>query len=891
MLQIGIIATVILLLVPSPAAADLYEPFETAEITWRLAEADCPVNLAAHRRSFQQQRSGQGSEFVHLRAGSGTKVYLSHDMPAGRIIDELSPAVWVKSDRPGIQLMIRVVLPQSPVGEGEALKTLLRGDSYTDVGNWQQLRIGDLPKLLSREVAMLRTRFGSEVNSREAYADLVVLNVYGGSGDTRVWIDDLRVTGIARAGRDAEGELARPRNVPGTFVGSAAAETPSPVDAQPMVAFQGDRLSVEGRPRFVRAVQHSGEPLAYLQGLGFNAVRLAQPATRAQLAEARELGLWLIAPPPIGLAEADLSTYDGVIVWDAGSALAARDLEAVRQRAAGVRAADPLRRPVLTVPRDSLWKFSGASDIVGLRPADQPLTCGELELASYGQWFSDRRHALAAGVAAWAVLPTQVPESLEEQWRELDPAADRPACIEPQQLHLLAYQALAAGARGLLFTSRARLDAADASSGLRANLLQCLNQQLSLLEPWVAGGDLSDEFEVSDPRVSASLLRTERSTLALLTKTAPAAQYIVPPMTPRPVSLVVRGVPASSHAFTVTPIGMHTLRVARQGGMRIELERFRHSAVVMITHDPLVMNHLSETIRGQRRSAARARRELVARQLALTRSAFEENPSLAGDSSLATRNLEQAESYLRRAELLLDAGDEQNSVGAAAESLEFIAAARRDAWQTASRGFASPTASPACLSFGSLPVHWQLSERLQGATWARNRLPAGNMEDLGFLQQSGWQQHRSPREDIDTLVELTPQAPRGGEYSLRMAAAPRNSSADATMLEQPAIEIRSATVPVRRGQLVQIRGWAKATPAQVHAGTSPDATSPLVIYDNFSGKVLAQAIPADGTWREFVLYRAATSDGDLSVTLSLRGFGEAVVDDVTVVPLLSWGLE
>ena len=122
----GIIGPLALLLVATTAVnADLYEPFETAEVSWQVAEADCAVQVGTHHRTFLQQRNGQGSEYLRLRAGAGTRVYLTHDMPPGRIIDELAPSVWIKSDRPGLQLMLRVVLPRSPVGEGEVLKTLL----------------------------------------------------------------------------------------------------------------------------------------------------------------------------------------------------------------------------------------------------------------------------------------------------------------------------------------------------------------------------------------------------------------------------------------------------------------------------------------------------------------------------------------------------------------------------------------------------------------------------------------------------------------------------------------------------------------------------------------------------------------------------------------------
>ena len=67
------------------------------------------------------------------------------------------------------------------------------------------------------------------------------------------------------------------------------------------------------------------------------------------------------------------------------------------------------------------------------------------------------------------------------------------------------------------------------------------------------------------------------------------------------------------------------------------------------------------------------------------------------------------------------------------------------------------------------------------------------------------------------------------------------------------------------------------------------AAAPLIVYDSLGGQPLAQAVTADNSWREFVAYRMATADSPVVVSLALRSYGEAMVDDVTVVPLQQWG--
>ena len=139
-------------------------------------------------------------EHIRFSAANGSTVYLRHEAPVARLIAELQTSVWVKSDRPGLQLFVRVVLPRSrdPRGGGP-LSTLLPGSGYTQVGSWQQLRVDNVPQLIDRQTRVLRTQYGPNVDPREAYVDQVVLNVYGGVGTTNVWIDDLEIIGATGA--------------------------------------------------------------------------------------------------------------------------------------------------------------------------------------------------------------------------------------------------------------------------------------------------------------------------------------------------------------------------------------------------------------------------------------------------------------------------------------------------------------------------------------------------------------------------------------------------------------------------------------------------------------------------------------------------------------------
>ena len=48
--------------------------------------------------------AGSGCEWLQIEADGGSYVYFAHDVGRPRVIDDLAPSVWIKSDRPGCSL-------------------------------------------------------------------------------------------------------------------------------------------------------------------------------------------------------------------------------------------------------------------------------------------------------------------------------------------------------------------------------------------------------------------------------------------------------------------------------------------------------------------------------------------------------------------------------------------------------------------------------------------------------------------------------------------------------------------------------------------------------------------------------------------------------------------
>ena len=263
-----------------------------------------------------------------------------------------------------------------------------------------------MPKLAAAQARVVSAETKRYVDVREAYLDRLVLNIYSGSGPTRLWIDDLEVAGFVGEAAVSGTQLPPPaaatrQPTPRTELASSRASGPRPEVPQ----MSGAVLLLNNRPLFPRAIEYQGEPLGFLKQLGFNAIRLRTLPTSETLSQARELGLWVICPPPMpaGLdgpsapGAAPLAEippeFDCVLAWDLGEGLTGRELDAVKRWAEQVRRADRLSR------RSCAERAPNAQPIA--RPAELTFLCS---IVSRRRRRSSLR-IIAAGCTNARVLP------------------------------------------------------------------------------------------------------------------------------------------------------------------------------------------------------------------------------------------------------------------------------------------------------------------------------------------------------------------------------------------------------------------------------------------------------------------------------------------------------
>ena len=547
------------------------DDFETAETSWRVVRSDCRVQTLAHERTPRESHRGGQSEWISFHAGHGTYIYAAHPIAPSRVIPELTPRLWVKSDRSDAQLLARVVFPQARDQRGQPVTALVRGDFYEAVGRWQVLTIPQIELAVERRVRALRAELQVPVDDVGAYIDLLVLNLYGDAGTTNVWIDDLTVEGVVRADLDLAGPVDMTMIHDGTPRTASAAAIPWKIE--------NNQLLMHGRSFFAQVAFHHQESFDSLQRLGFNTIWLSQPATVEQLRVARLAGLWLVCPPPedfdawdetpqqngtgdeVGhpternssdisqratdgqggaalplrdAAGAGWDVYDRVLAWDINGPNGVDTVLARR-----LRKADPWRRPLATtVPRVApaagdptpkldplLAGATGIADIVVPFGGDVVRSNAD-SLAPGGSW-SDLAmgRQLPRPVLLWYPLPIDPdPATLATLKR----AAIRYE-LPPPRVHYIEvknqmYRALLARVDGICIAAGSSIEAKDEVATYRRAVVELLNREAAIVAPWAMLGETRPIYDASHAPVHGLSFLTGRSQLLLIDADAPAEE-------------------------------------------------------------------------------------------------------------------------------------------------------------------------------------------------------------------------------------------------------------------------------------------------------------------------------------------------------------------------------
>ena len=856
------------------------DTFDEEQTSWELRESDATIA----RQSWIQERlksendSGR-FENIRFRSSLGTRTLVSLPVPKAYVISELMPSVRIKANRPGVELMVRVVLPETPDEEDltKPMTTLLKGPATTEADLWQRISFGgndfDMKKLLDRHVWLLRKKYGSHVDARNAYIDLVVLNLYTGGGLSQVSIDELYMGGIVSADH-VKTASEKAINDPAVQLAGFQQAVNRPSSH---VRRTGTVIEVNKKPFFARIIQHNGEPFELLKGMGFNTIELQATATLQQLVEAKETDMWLVCPPPPSVGLTKITTeYDRVLCWSVGRNLSSRDLGSMRETIREIHESDiRTGRPVVA---NMVSGWSQASDVVdilnvGLKPLGT-----SFPLSQYSDWIADFTRVTNQSHPVWGDLQTEVTRGCAEQLSAMIGVAP-PTPIEPQQMKMMAYEIIASGARGIRFRSRSRLDASDPGSHLRAITLQWLNRHLEQIEPWVAGGVIVKNRNRSQRNVSVTAIRTARSQLMLVQRLTGREQHYAGDLAPTTILLDSEGAAKTDRAYQLTDRGLVPLSEQRDYvSSQVSVNNCYYTAAVVLTQDPRVVSRLNESYQLPGQTFVQAKLELVQNWLAITQLINEQIVQYDISIPMVDGAMQEAVDALRKAESLINSASPDSGDRFVNLAQQRLAVARREILNMPLQQFKSNVPTPLLMNVSLVPQHWRVTQELTAETWKPNSLPAGDFENLQHMLDNGWENRRVQVQGLQTNVELSKSARVAGQYGLKMSVTGRS---DADTIETTPLWIASGPVTVKPGNLVRIHGWVRID------RPIANGRSGLLITDTLGGPELAERIEATEGWQEFALYRAASRSSKVQVKFELTGVGEVLLDEITIrtIPL------
>lgn len=873
--------------------------FEALKTAWVKSAADVPYQEVAHTISDQGAHDGQRSEYLRLEAKQGTHIYYQYSTGRADVTDELHASVWLKANRPGAQLVARVVLPQErdPNNLEQRLTALIRGEVYTKVGKWQRLEIGRPVGLLKQQQQFLQGQNRRPINISDAYIDTLSLNVYSGPGATEIWIDDLEVGPIQQAPAVA---VSRPTSPGPSHAGRRSQ----------LVDFNGNHILVGGKPFFFRGIRHSDTPLRVLRDTGFNTVLFDAANGQKVTDEAADLGFWLV---PILKSDANLANPEGVrqslgrfIESDAvlfhhlGGTLAYEQANHISRTAQLVRAADP-SRPLAADVWDGLMPYSRTLQLVCIHRWPLLTT---LELPKYREWLQQRRELANRGTFIWTWIQTHLPEWYTHLMYNQSGAAAFNEPIGPQadQIRLLTYTALASGCKGLAFWSDRFL--ADSHFGRdRLLCLANLNMELEMLEPLLLSAD--DEPQWIDgktpegkviPEIKAAVLRTSKGLLVLPIWQGRGAQFVPGQAAVGKLALTVPQVPASMQAWEVSPGEVRSLRTERvTGGTKVIVPEFGLTGAIVFTSDTNLIVRFQEQSRSRHQLAAQWTYDQALYEFEKVQKVEEILQTQGHRLPDGAQLLQDAQNRLRAAKQYWDNRLFGEAYREAQRAMRPLRIVMRAQWEQAVKGLDTPVATPYALSYYSLPRHWEMMAQVARSTPAANVLPGGDFEIIPERSQDAWRPEEPTLDEVEltavrvgeinraltgtaNLPSIT-ESPQQGKQCLMLQVRPRNPQRPPAALERTLLALNSPPVRLEPGLLVQISGWIRI-PAPITA--SPDGA---LFYDSAGGEPLSVRLTEPTPWKKITFYRRVPASGILYVTLALTGIGTVYFDDVRIEPL------
>src|SRR3954470_13514000 len=87
------------------------DDFELNKTAWTPGPSDAPYEVISHVNTDQRAHKGQRSEYLQLKVKQGGFIYYQYSVDKAPLTEELGGNIWLKANRPGLQLVARIIWP------------------------------------------------------------------------------------------------------------------------------------------------------------------------------------------------------------------------------------------------------------------------------------------------------------------------------------------------------------------------------------------------------------------------------------------------------------------------------------------------------------------------------------------------------------------------------------------------------------------------------------------------------------------------------------------------------------------------------------------------------------------------------------------------------------
>jgi hypothetical protein len=682
------------LVAPTAWSAEHVNGFEDDQPSWTFRVTEGELAPPDQRRLTNSKVAyrGNGAEYFMLRSIRGpARVIFEHKLPVAQVIDDLKLKLMVRGTGGTMRVGVRVVFPRQidPRTNGLQLKTVLYGDSYTKIGSWQELTVQTTSKAIQDQSRRVRGELRpTPLDVRQPLVDRVLLDVSLEAGKTELLLDELRFGPIAKPVAQADVQL----------VQNTEDSVPWPV------SFQLDRLMVNGRPFFPRMLPYHNEQLEGLRDDGFNVIWIPE-AEDVDLQKAlKQQGMFAAAAPPQlrsstgGPLSNDAAgllpiprEWDNILAFNMGVALPPESQRDVLSWISQVQSADRERhRPIMVDVTGGERIFSRHTSMLG---TSRNVLNSATSFKAYRESLDQHRKLARPGTFLFTWLPT---EPLPEVAQQRQVAGRIPIIIEPEQIRLGAYAALAAGCRGLGFSVSESLDSKAPGAEERRLTIAQLNLEFALLEDFLAAGSLVEQrpFKITPPpgrgvnphnvafrnsaisraenearlaahksavlyesrirsELEAAVFRTDKATLLLPIWYENDAQFVPGQLAAPGATIDVASVPDTASAWEVTTTRIkHLDSEPIPGGRKVILPTFDTTTAIVVTSDRSVIDGLKRKMDAIQALSARHWMELAKAKLNRVRIADDVLTKLGAGQPDAPQLLDLARMKIQVAESL-----------------------------------------------------------------------------------------------------------------------------------------------------------------------------------------------------------------------------------------------